>query len=118
MAKRTITGLVLSGALALAIAAPTMAAPQRNVQLGGAAGLIAAVVQVAANVDIDEINIANDSLNNLLRNADIDVLNNVLNNTLRDADIDITRVISDNTVVVTVLSGGVNTGEITVTPAL
>ena len=114
MAKRTITGLVLSGLLALSIAGPTMAA--RNTQLGGAAGLVAAVVQVAATTD--DINIANNSLNNLLRNADIDVLNNVLNNTLRDADIDITRVISDNNVVVSVLSGGIVLGTITITPAL
>ena len=114
MAKRIFRSLLLSGLLALTIAAPTMGA--RNTQLGGAAGLVAAVVQVA--VTTDDVNIANNSLNNLLRNADIDVLNNVLNNTLRDADIDITRVISDNEVVVSVLSGGIVLGDITVTPAL
>lgn len=113
--RRSLSAIVLSGALALAFAGPTMAAkPDRAGQLGGAAGLVAAVVQVL--VQTDDINIANNSLNNLLRNADIDVLNNILNNLLRDADIDITRVISDNNVVVTVLSGGFAVGDITVTP--
>jgi hypothetical protein len=120
MNRRALVPFVLSGLLALAIAAPTMAGHGGNhantVQKGGAAGLVAVVAQVAATVQVEDINIANRSLNNLLRNADIDVLNNVLNNTLRDADIEITRVIDGNNVVVNVLSSGVQTGNITVSP--
>ena len=114
--RRSAMAFVLSGLLALAIAAPAMAGHHTTVQRGGAAGLVAAVVQVAVNeVDVD---IANRSINNLLRNADIDVLNNVLNNLLRDADIDIeiVDVLADNTVVVSVLSGGIVVGELTVSP--
>ena len=116
--RRKILPLILGGALAVAAVAPAAAAPPANRQLGGAAGLIAAVVQVA--VATEDINILNNSLNNLLRNADIDVLNNILNNSvnnndiLSNIDIELDRVLSDNTVVVNVLSGGVQVGQLTV----
>ncbi len=45
---------------------------------GGAAGLVAAVVQAAVNAC--DVRILNHSVNNLLRNADIHVLENILNN--------------------------------------
>jgi hypothetical protein len=115
--RRRILPFILGGAMAIATVAPAAAAPA---QLGGAAGLVAAVVQVA--VETDDINIANNSLNNLLRNADIDVLNNVLNNSvnrneiLSNIDIEIVDVLNDNTVIVNVLSSGVSVGELTVTP--
>src|SRR5688572_29669156 len=113
--RRRILPFILGGAMAVASVAPAAAAP---VQLGGAAGLVAAVVQVA--VETEDINIANNSLNNLLRNADIDVLNNVLNNSvnqneiLSNIDITIVDVLNDNTVIVNVLSSGVSIGELTV----
>jgi hypothetical protein len=118
---RRILPFILAGALTAAFAAPVAAGNHHNqitqVQRGGAAGLVAAVVQVQAGVQ--EVHILNRSLNNLLRNADINVLNNVLNNVLRDADI--TIVIRDidvltGDITVAVLSGvtQVEIGEITV----
>ena len=119
--RRKILPFILGGALAVAAVAPAAAGHHTTVQRGGAAGLVAAVVQVA--VTTDDINILNNSLNNLLRNADIDVLNNILNNSvnqndiLSNIDIRIVDVLNDNTVIVSVLSGGVAVGELTVTPA-
>lgn len=121
MAKRRFfMPFVLSGLLAVAVAAPAMAGHHTTVQRGGAAGLVAAVVQVA--VTLDDVNIANRSLNNLLRNADIDVLNNILNNSVNQNDIlsniyiEIEDVLNDNTVVVNVLSSGIQIGQLTVSP--
>ena len=92
--RRKILSFVLGSTLAIAAVAPAAAAPPDFVQVGGAAGLVAAVVQVAANVETGDIVTVTvtDSLNNLLQNADIDVniLRNVLNNALRNADIDVT----------------------------
>ena len=115
--RRKILPFILGGALAVAAVAPAAAShgsEHRNAQLGGAAGLVAAVVQLQdTNVQVVE---ADRSLNNLLRNADIDVLNNILNNTLRNADIDITleNILNDNNVLVgiDVLSGGDSIGII------
>ena len=45
---------------------------------GGAAGLVAAVVQAA--VTACDVRVLNDSVNNLLQNANINALNNILNN--------------------------------------
>lgn len=110
----------MGSAIAVAAVAPVAAVPPANVQTGGAAGLVAAVVQVA--IATEDINIANNSLNNLLRNADIDVLNNILNNSvnqntiLSNIDITIVDVLNDNTVIVNVLSGPTILGELTVTP--
>ncbi|HEY8807876.1 MAG TPA: hypothetical protein VIN70_09870 [Candidatus Limnocylindria bacterium] len=90
---RTTVAFVLAlmiGAFALpaataAAAEPTFA-PSATVQTtcdatstrGGAAGLIAAVVQAAVNAC--DVRILNNSVNNLLQNADIHVLENILNN--------------------------------------
>jgi hypothetical protein len=121
--RRPLAGFVLSGLLTLAIAAPAFAVgPQTNIQRGGAAGLVAAVVQVAATVGVENIDIANNSLNNLLQNADIHVLENILNNSVNHNDvlsnitITVEDVLNSNNVVVSVLSGGVSTGTITVSP--
>ena len=80
--------------------APAAAAPQTNIAAGG--GLISVVVQAVLNNvdilnnslnDVIEVNI-NDSLNNalqnVLQNADIDVLNDSLNNVLNNLNIDVT----------------------------
>jgi len=76
----------------------TTLAATGNCRVGGAA-LLVNVVAGLCNTEV-----LNDSLNNLLRNADIDVLNNILNNSpiLNDLDLDIT--ITD----VDVLAGGIN----------
>jgi hypothetical protein len=115
--KRTVLSIALATVLVGATAAPAAAQIE---QRGGAAGLVAVVAQVAlSHVDVE---IANNSLNNLLRNADIDVLNNILNRSvnnntiLSNIDITIFDVLQDNTVIVNVLSSGVSIGQITVTP--
>ncbi len=100
---------LVAGALFLALASATgaQAAPKSNV--GGAAGLVAAVVQIAADnlVNVQVI----DSFNN------IDILNNVLNNSpiLSNNDVDIT--IGDvsilNNVQVGVLQNFLNNNNIT-----
>lgn len=116
--RRKVLPFILGGALAIATVAPAAANHTDQLtqrQVGGAAGLVAAVIQVQTG----DITLIDRSLNNLLRNADIDVLNNVLNNLLRDADIDVTitdiRVLSGNVVQVDVLSGG-DVNVITVSP--
>jgi hypothetical protein len=87
--RRRILPLILGAALAVAAVAPATAQTECNLpaapQRGGAAALVALVQAVVnANVgvaacDID-IDVLNNSLNNLLRNADIRALNNILNN--------------------------------------
>ena len=75
---------------------------------GGAAGLVAAVVQAAVNAC--EVQILNDSVNNLLQNADIHVLENILNNSPILSDItvqDITVNALTGTTTITLLGGGV-----------
>ena len=120
--KKRLLPFVLAGALTAAFAAPASAATcsvdQADVGRGGTAAvaaLIAAAVEaaVAAGVNACDINIANDSLNNLLRNADI--LNNSLNNLLRNADIidDVTVNVLSGTIDVTLVDDSV----ITITPA-
>ena len=117
--RRKILPLILGGALAVATVAPAAAGNHTTVQRGGAAGLVAAVVQAS----VGDVTILNNSLNNLLRNADIDVLNNVLNNSvnqndvLSNIDIEIEDVLQDNTVIVNVLSSGIQVGQLTVSPA-
>lgn len=94
--KRRVLPFILGGALSIAAVAPAAAAP---VAIGPAGSLIGIIVQVEdvlndADVDVLNIDISN-SLNNLLRNADIDI--NVLNNLLQRANIDVT--VTDITVV-------------------
>ena len=71
---------------------------------GGAAGLVAAVVQ--ASVNACEVNILNDSVNNLLQNADIHALENILNNS---------PILSDNNITVQNINVDVLTGTTTIT---
>ena len=105
--RRKILSLLLGSTLAIAAVAPAAASNHRQcvIERGGAAGLVAAVVQA----NVCDVHILNNSLNNLLRNADIHVLENILNNSpiLSFNDVDISRVVSDNQIVVTVLGGPV-----------
>lgn len=87
--KRRILPFILAGAVSAAVAAPVAAThtPTHVTNANNAVqnALVGLIVQ--ANVrDVVDINIS-DSLNNLLRNADIDV--NVLNNLLQNANIDV-----------------------------
>ena len=83
--QKTVLTAVAASVLALSsLAGPTNAAPKNNQgQAGGAAGLVAAVVQVAAN-DTVEVNVV-DTLNNLT------AVQNVLNNSpiLSGNDVDV-----------------------------
>lgn len=114
--KKRLLPFVLAGALTAGFAAPAAAQvdPCQIEQTTGRGGnaalaaLIAAVVDVEANVGICEVNVLNNSLNNLLRKANIEVLNNSLNNLLRDSNIEIVsieRSLNNNVVTVDVLSG-------------
>jgi hypothetical protein len=113
--RRRIVPFILASALSIAAVAPA-AATSHDVntceidipQNGGGAAALAALVAAAieANVGAGVCNISvellNNSLNNLLQNADIDVLNNALNNLFRNADIEVTVV--DGDLVIAVLS--------------
>lgn len=124
--RRAILSLLMGGALAVAAVAPAAAQTECNLpaapQRGGAAGLVALVQAVVnANVgvaacDID-VNVLNNSLNNLLQNANIRALNNILNNSpiLSNDAIDVTVTEVLNGVQVNVLSSGLN---ITITDPL
>lgn len=84
--RRKLLPLVLGGALSIAAIAPAAAADQCSVPTdnrGGAAALVALVqanVQAGVGVNVCDVQILNNSLNNLLQNADIHVLENILNN--------------------------------------
>ncbi len=82
--KRRLMGFVLALALMGGFVGNATSAAAAPRQVGGAAGLVAAVVQIAAD-DVVTVNVV-DSFNN------INVLNNVLNNSpiLSNNDIDIT----------------------------
>lgn len=96
----------------IAAAAEPTVAPSATMQTtcnstsgqGGAAGLVAAVVQAAVNAC--EVNILNDSVNNLLQNADIHALENILNNS---------PILSDNNITVQNIDVDVLTGTTTIT---
>ena len=119
--RRKILPFILGGALSIAALVPVAATSHTNcvtdVSRGGAAALIALVqANVLAGVtacDID-VNVLNNSLNNLLQNADIHVLENILNNSpiLNDLTITVENVL--NGVQINVLGGGV-TVPITIT---
>lgn len=122
MKVRLVAGLT-AGAMMLSVTGPAFAAPNPTNQSGGAAGVVAAVVQV--DDTLNEISVLSpggdqnievvtvkDSLNNVLNNSPIlsnnvitlqNFLNNntVLTNFLNDNDILITDVVA-----VDVLSGG------------
>ncbi len=89
---------------------------------GGAAAL-AALVAAAVNVGNVSACVLNDSLNNLLQNADIHVLENILNNSpiLSGFTIDLENVLNDNNVLtgieVTVIDlGGFNVPVVFILP--
>ncbi len=87
MLKKSLATVATAGVLSLGMAAPASAAPNTNNQSGGAAGLVAAVVN--ANVQDVEVNV--------VRTGDINVaLTNVLNNNRI-----LTDILNDNNVVVT-----------------
>ena|SRR5688500_6605423 len=90
---RRLASFVLAGTMALAIAGPASAQPDNDVAQGVLQNALIGVIVQAAVQDV-EVVVLNNSLNNLLRNADIDVnvLNNSLNNVLQNVDIDISDI--------------------------
>ncbi len=123
--KARLAAAVTAGALTLTVAAPAIAAPvDATRQSGGAAGLVAAVVQIddtlnelsilsnIGSIEVVEVN-NNRILNNspILSNNNIEVLiQNVLNDNivLSQNDIDIIDdvIIQNNVVAIDILSGG------------
>ena len=105
--RRKILPFILGGALSIAALGPAAAAEHTEctVDRGGAAGLVAAVVQA----NVCDVHVLNNSLNNLLRNADIRALNNILNNSpiLSGNDVIDDITIEDNVITVSLLSGPV-----------
>jgi hypothetical protein len=108
--RRKLLPLILGGALSVVAIAPASAATCDIDNRGGAAALVALVqAQVNAGVNVCEVDvdILNNSLNNLLRNADIHVLENILNNSpIANDFIDIDDTL--NGIQINVLGGGVN----------
>ena len=104
--RRKILPFILGGALSIAAVAPAAANSHTcEVSRGGAAGLVAAVVQA----NVCEVHVLNNSLNNLLRNADIRALNNILNNSpiLSGNDVIDDITIEGNQITVSLLGGPV-----------
>jgi len=124
--RRKILSLIMGGALSIAAIAPAAAANPQCETTGGRGGAAALIALVNANVsgvgitlcDID-VNVLNNSLNNLLQNAKIHVLENILNNSpflndvLNDLTITVTNVA--NGIQINILGGGI--GGITVVGA-
>ena len=115
--RRRLLPLILGGALSIAAVAPAAAQSDpgcvADVDRGGAAALIALVqANVLAGVNVCDINVLNNSLNNLLQNADIHVLENILNNSpiLNDFIISVGPIL--NGVQINVLGGGVNVTDL------
>jgi len=114
--RRKLLPLILGGALSIAAVAPASAATNCDVDnRGGAAALVALVnanVGAGVNACQIEVDILNNSLNNLLRNARIHVLENILNNSpiLNDSLNDLTINVENvaNGIQITVLGGGLN----------
>jgi 1-aminocyclopropane-1-carboxylate deaminase/D-cysteine desulfhydrase-like pyridoxal-dependent ACC family enzyme len=121
--KKRLSGLLLAIGI-MALAPATAAAAEVNMgsnvrmqdtvceaagNRGGAAALAALVAAaVAADVDVIacDVNVLNNSLNNLLQNADIHVLENILNNSpiLSDITIQDIQVLEDG-IQIAVLGG-------------
>ena len=127
--RRKILPFILGGALSIAAVVPAAAAPPQ-VNVATAGGLVGVVVQAVLNNvdilnnslnDVVEVNIS-DSLNNLLQNAlqnaDIDVLNglevrieNVLNNlNVNVSDIDV-EILENGNIQINVLGGSISVPE-------
>lgn len=106
--RRKILPFVLGGALSIAAVAPAAASHQPSAAVAN--GLIGVVVQNVLNNSLNDVVDINDSLNNLLQNADIlnDLevrISNVLNNlNVNVSDIEIS--VDGNSIVVTVLGTG------------
>lgn len=102
LVKKTLATVATAGLLSMGAMTPASAAPNTNNQSGGAAGLVAAVVN--ANVQDVRVTVVdgdvNVTLTNLLNNNEI--LNNVLNDVTVTDVVDVTVV--DNVLVVNVLS--------------
>jgi hypothetical protein len=105
--KKSVASLAIAGSLFGATIAGVGAAPPDTVQRGGAAGLIAAVVQAANVVNLDNTVIEVLTVKNTLNN--LTALNNVLNNVLNNSPI-----LSNNNDVVdiTVIDGNVNVTDV------
>ena len=106
--RRKLLPLILGGMLTVAAVAPASAATCTNLpQRGGAAGLVALVANAQVQACEIDVSLLNNSLNNLLQNADIHVLENILNNSpiLNDLTVTITDVA--NGIQINVLGGGV-----------
>ena len=96
ISKHAATTVAFAGLLTFGVAAPAAAAPT-NTATGGAAGLIAAVVQLqdveVTVVDLDDVDVAVENVlnnNRVLNNAFQDFLNN------NDVDVDVNDVIDVN----------------------
>lgn len=121
--KQLLPTTAIVAAMAFGTVSPALAHPNQSNQSGGAAGVVAAVVQVdrtlndLVDVDLTDVNVevitVKDSLNNVLQNArflnNIDILRNstFLNDILNNADIDVNvedvlaiDVLSDGTIIV------------------
>ena len=89
--RKPLASLVLAGGLTAASVMGAAAAPA-NAQQGGAAGLVAAVVQVADTLNQNQVGLVNvgNSLNNLT------ALNNVLDNSpiLNQNNVTVSRVVT------------------------
>ncbi len=101
---KSLATVTTAGVLCIGMAAPASAAPNSNNQSGGAAGLVAAVVQAnvqEVRVDVVEVGDVNVMLTNVLNNNRIltDFLNN--NNVTVTDVVDVTIV--DNVLVIDVL---------------
>ncbi|MDP9245475.1 MAG: hypothetical protein M3O64_02380 [Chloroflexota bacterium] len=106
------TAAAAEPAFAPSAIAQTTCDPSATSTRGGAAGLVAAVVQAAANVNVCDVQILNNSVNNLLQNADINVLQNILNNSpiLNGLSITVTDInVLGGTTTITLLGGTVLT---------
>ena len=121
--KACLAAVLTAGTMTLTLAAPAIAAPSPTNQSGGAAGVIAAVVQVddtlndlsvlspGGDQNIEVVTVKN-SLNNVLNNSPI-LSNNVitLQGFLNDNTV-LTDFLNDNNILITdvvavdVLSGG------------
>lgn len=125
--KARLAALITAGTMTFAVTAPAVAAPNPTNQSGGAAGVVAAVVQVddtlnelrvlspGGNQNIEVVTVK-DSLNNVLNNSPIlsnnvitlqnflnnnEVLKNFLNNNnVEVSDVVAVDVLSDGTIVV------------------
>lgn len=121
--KARLAAVLVAGAMTVTVAAPAMGAPSPTNQSGGAAGVVAAVVQVddtlnelsvlspGGDQNIEVVTVK-DSLNNVLNNSPI-LSNNVItlqnflnNNTVLTDFLNDNNILITDVVAVDVLSGG------------